>query len=245
VTTKSVRVKRIEKALSSRASAARARSLRWFFKTGSGEYGEGDRFLGLTMPQIRQLVRECADLTLPDIEALLESPWHEARSLAVVLLAHRYSRSDARTQGAIYALYLRRADRINNWDLVDISAPRVVGAHLLTRSRAPLHKLAASRDIWRRRIAVVSTATFIDNGQFDDTLRIAVTLINDPHDLIHKAVGWMLREAGKADPRRLERFLMRHGPRIPRTTLRYAIERYPPARRQRLLRVTRASSTPD
>ena len=239
MTTKSVRVKRIEKALSSRASAARARSLRWFFKTGSGEYGEGDRFLGLTMPQIRQLVRECADLTLPDIEALLESPWHEARSLAVVLLAHRYSRSDARTQGAIYALYLRRADRINNWDLVDISAPSVVGAHLLTRSRAPLHKLAASRDIWRRRIAVVSTATFIDDGQFDDTLRIAVTLINDPHDLIHKAVGWMLREVGKRDEAVLRAFLNGRAGQLPRTTLRYAIERLSPAVRKRYMSAKR------
>ena len=236
---KSGQLRKVEKALRSRASVARAKATSRFFKTGAGQYGEGDRFLGLTMPQIRALVRECGDLTLPDIEALLESPWHEARSLAVVLLAHRYSRSDARTQGAIYALYLRRADRINNWDLVDISAPSVVGAHLLTRSRAPLHKLAASRDIWRRRIAVVSTATFIDDGQFDDTLRIAVTLINDPHDLIHKAVGWMLREVGKRDEAVLRAFLNRRAGQLPRTTLRYAIERLSPAVRKRYMSAKR------
>ena len=234
---RSSRVRRTEKLLRSRASAARAKALRWFFKTGPGQYGEGDRFLGLTMPQIRELARECTDLTLTDIEALLESPWHESRSLAVVLLAHRYPKADVATQRAIYNLYLRRADRINNWDLVDISAPRVVGAHLLTRSRAPLHRLAKSRDLWERRIGIVSTATFIDNNQFDDTLRIAVTLINDPHDLIHKAVGWMLREVGKRDEAVLRAFLDRRAGQLPRTALRYALERHSPILRKRYMHV--------
>jgi len=235
-------VKRVENELRRRSSAARAKALKWFFKTGPGQYGEGDRFLGLTMPQIRQLARECDDLTLADVEVLLESPWHEARSLAVVLLAHRYPRADAAMQRAIFTLYLRRADRINNWDLVDISAPRVVGAHLLTRSRAPLHRLAKSRDLWERRIAIVSTAMFIGNDQFDDTLRIAVTLIKDSHDLIHKAVGWMLREVGKRDEAVLRAFLDRRAGKLPRTALRYAIERFSPALRRRYMAQPRTSA---
>jgi len=242
LTTKSVRARRVEKALLGRSSAARAKALHWFFKTGPGQYGEGDRFLGLTMPQIRQLARECTDLTLTDIEALLESPWHESRSLAVVLLANRYPKSDAKMQRAIYDLYLRRTDRINNWDLVDISAPRVVGAHLLTRSRAPLHRLAKSQRLWERRIAIVSTATFIDHDQFDDTLRMAVTLISDPHDLIHKAVGWMLREVGKRDEAVLRAFLDRRAGQLPRTALRYAIERLPPKLRSHYMNATRATA---
>ena len=242
MTKKSARVKRVEKELRRRSSPARAKALKWFFKTGPGQYGEGDRFLGLTMPQIRQLARECDDLTLTDIEALLESPWHESRSLAVVLLAHRYPRSDVAAQRAIYDLYLRRADRINNWDLVDISAPNVVGAHLLARSRAPLHRLAKSRDLWERRIAIVSTAMFIGNDQFDDTLRIAVTLIKDSHDLIHKAVGWMLREVGKRDEAVLRAFLDRRAGKLPRTALRYAIERFSPALRRRYMAQPRTSA---
>jgi 3-methyladenine DNA glycosylase AlkD len=234
-------VKRVEKELRRRSSPSRAKALLWFFKTGPGQYGEGDRFLGLTMPQIRALAKECAHLTLTDIEALLESPWHESRSLAVVLLANRYPRANAAMQRAIYTLYLGRADRINNWDLVDISAPRVVGAHLLTRARAPLHRLAKSHDLWERRIAIVSTAMFIGNGQFDDTLRIAVTLINDPHDLIHKAVGWMLREVGKRDEAVLRAFLDRRAGHLPRTALRYAIERLAPAVRRRYMAMPRST----
>jgi len=217
--------------LRDRSSASRAKALLWFFKTGPGQYGEGDRFLGLTMPQVREVARESGDLTLADIEALLESPWHEARSLAVVLLANRYARSDASTQRAIYALYLRRSDRINNWDLVDISVGRVVGAHLLNRSRAPLRRLAKSRRLWERRIAIVATQEFIRFGQFTDTFQIAVTLIRDPHDLIHKAVGWMLREVGKEDERALLKFLDRYAARLPRTALRYSLERLSPALR--------------
>jgi 3-methyladenine DNA glycosylase AlkD len=241
MTKKSTRVKWVEKALRNRSSPARAKALQWFFKTGPGQYGEGDRFLGLTMPQIRALAKECSDLTHADIEALLESPWHESRSLAVVLLAYRYPRADAAMQRAIYALYLRRADRINNWDLVDISAPNVVGAHLLTRSRAPLHRLARSRDLWERRIAIVSTHELIRHGQFDDTLRLAVTLMHDEQDLIHKATGWMLREVGNRDEAVLRAFLDRRAGQLPRTALRYAIERLSPGLRRRYMAVPRAA----
>jgi len=213
-----------------------------FFRTGPGEYGAGDRFLGLNVPQVRQLAVEFSDLPLPEIETLLESPWHEARLLAVILLANSYRRGDSRTREQVYRLYLRRTDRINNWDLVDSSAPNIVGAHLLARSRVPLYKLARSKSLWERRIAVVATQHFIRRGQFDDTLRLAELLIDDEHDLIHKAVGWMLREVGKRDERTLLGFLDRHAGALPRTALRYAIERLTPAQRKRYMAAPRQST---
>lgn len=214
-----------------------------FFRTGPGEYGEGDRFLGLTAPQIRALATEVRDLPLPEVDALLESPWHEARLLAVILLANAYPRSDANTRDRIYSLYLRRTDRINNWDLVDVSAPGVVGAHLLGRSRAPLRRLARSKNLWERRIGIVATQYLIREGEFEDTLRVAELLLDDEHDLIHKAVGWMLREVGKRDQPTLLRFLDRHAAAMPRTALRYALERLSPAQRKRYMAIPRQSTT--
>lgn len=213
----------------------RAAALLRFFKTGPGQYGEGDRFLGLTLPQVRQLLKDYHDLPLVEIEKLLESHWHEARSLALALLAERYSESTPPEQAAIYRLYLRRTDRINNWDLVDISAPAIVGGHLLERSRAPLRRLARSTSVWERRIAVVATAAFIKRDQFDDTLVLARLLSGDRHDLIHKATGWMLREVGKRDEHVLRRFLDRYGADLPRTALRYSLERLAPALRKRYM----------
>ena len=227
----------VERRLRSMGDPTRATGLQRFFKTGPGEYGEGDRFIGLTLPQIRQQVRQLRELPLAEIERLLDSPWHESRTLAVALLADGYGRADARAQQAIYAMYLRRTDRINNWDLVDISAPRVIGEHLLHRSRAPLRRLARSRSLWERRIAMVSTAAFIRRGEFDDALAIAKLLLRDDHDLIHKAVGWMLREVGKKDERVLRAFLDAHAPDMPRTALRYSIERLSPALRARYMAV--------
>jgi 3-methyladenine DNA glycosylase AlkD len=221
------------------ADPRRAEVSQRFFRAGPGEYGEGDRFLGLTVPQIRKLASEFRDLPLADVETLLESSWHETRLLAVVLLADRYARTDTATQGEIYRLYMRRTDRINNWDLVDASAPAVVGGHLLRRSRATLRRLARSRNLWERRIAVVATQHFINRRDFDDTLRLAVLLIDDEHHLIHKAVGWMLREVGKRDERTLVNFLDRHAGALPRTALRYAIERLSPAQRKRYMAVPR------
>lgn len=216
-------------------NSARADALLRFFKTGPGQYGEGDKFLGLTLPQIRQLLRDYRDLPLPEIEKLLESTWHEARSLALALLAERYPKAPRAEQNAIYRLYLRRTDRVNNWDLVDVSAPAVVGGHLLERKRATLRRLARSRSVWERRIAMVATWTFIRRDQFDDTLELARLLSDDRHDLIHKATGWMLREVGKRDERVLRRFLDEHGARLPRTALRYSIERLSPALRKRYM----------
>jgi 3-methyladenine DNA glycosylase AlkD len=218
------------------ATPSRAAALQRFFKTGPGQYGEGDRFLGLTMPQIRTFAGAYRDLPLGRLEGLLESPWHEARMLALVILAARFPRADARTQQTIYRLYLRRTDRINNWDLVDVTAPAIVGGYLLDRSPAPLRRLARSTNLWERRIAIIATQHFIRRGRFDVTLELAETLLDDPHDLMHKAVGWMLREVGNRDEATLKRFLDRHSARMPRTALRYAIERLPPRDRLRYLR---------
>jgi len=238
----------IVRRLTASGDPARASSLQRFFKTRPGEYGEGDRFIGLTLPQIRAEVRASRALPLGEVEKLLDSPWHEVRTLAVALLADRYPRSAAPVQRAIYELYLRRTDRINNWDLVDISAPHVVGRHLLDRSRAPLRRLARSHSLWERRIAMVSTYAFIRRGELDDALEIAQLLLRDRHDLIHKAVGWMLREVGKQDERTLRAFLDTHAPDMPRTTLRYAIERLSPSLRARYMavrpRVARSRSRP-
>jgi 3-methyladenine DNA glycosylase AlkD len=223
------------RAMRSMGGHARAKALLRFFKTGPGQYGEGDKFLGLTVPQIRRLVGDYRGLSLPEIEKLLESSWHEARTLAVALLAARYPKASPAEKTAIYRLYLERTDRVNNWDLVDISAPAVVGGHLLERSRAPLRRLARSNSVWERRIAMVATLAFIREGQFDDTLRLARMLSDDRHDLIHKATGWMLREVGKRDERVLRRFLDVQGSRLPRTALRYSIERLSPTMRKRYM----------
>ena len=209
--------------------------LQRFFKTGPGQYGEGDRFLGIRVPMTRTLAREFADLPLSDIEALLHDKWHEARLLALVLLTNRYARANAAEKSQVYRTYLANTDRINNWDLVDLSAPGIVGAHLETRPRRPLDTLAKSKSLWERRIAIVATYHFIRRKEFDDTLRISTTLLGDSHDLIHKAVGWMLREVGKRDERVLEGFLEKHALEMPRTALRYAIERMSPAKRKHFM----------
>jgi len=226
----------IERRVHALRDPARARLLQGFFKTGPGQYGEGDRFLGLTMPQVRTLAAGLRETPLDVIEVLLESPWHEVRMLALVILANAYRGAPAARQTEIYRLYLRRTDRINNWDLVDVTAPAVVGAHLLTRSCAPLGRLARSSSVWERRIAIVATAAFIRRDDFGETVRIAELLLGDEHDLIHKAVGWMLREVGKRDEATLRRFLDAHAAHMPRTALRYAIERLSPARRRHYMR---------
>ena len=209
--------------------------LQRFFKTAPGQYGAGDHFLGIRVPATRKLSREFADLSLADLEALLHDKWHEARLLALVIMANRFERGDSAERAEIFRTYLANTDRVNNWDLVDLSAPNIVGAHLETRSRAVLDKLAKSKSLWERRIAIVSTYWFIRRKEFDDTLRISTALLGDSHDLIHKAVGWMLREVGKRDERVLERFLDRHARSMPRTALRYSIERMSPAKRKRYM----------
>jgi len=226
----------IERRVRALGDPGRARLLQGFFKTGPGQYGEGDRFLGLTMPQVRTLAAAYRETPLDEVERLLDSPWHEVRMLALVILANGYRGASSARQADIYRLYLRRTDRINNWDLVDVTAPAVVGAHLLTRSRAPLRRLARSRAVWERRIAMVATAAFIRRDDFSETLWMAERLLGDEHDLIHKAVGWMLREVGKRDEATLRRFLDVHAAHMPRTALRYAIERLPQAQRGKYMK---------
>jgi 3-methyladenine DNA glycosylase AlkD len=198
----------------------RAAILACFFKTGPGEYGEGDRFIGVKVPVIRQVAKEFKNLPLAEIECLLHSEIHEERLLALVILVGQFEKSDRTTRKRIYHLYLANTRHINNWDLVDLSAPQIVGGYLQNRSRNPLDRHAKSASLWERRISIVATHWFIRHGDHADTLRIAEKLLNDRVDLIHKAVGWMLREVGKRDVVVLEAFLGEHCRVMPRTMLR-------------------------
>jgi 3-methyladenine DNA glycosylase AlkD len=204
-----------------------ARSSQRFFKTGPGEYGAGDRFLGIRVPQLRKLVREFQDAPLSTLTALLQSAWHEERLLALMLLVRKYQRGDAAMQARIARLYLARRRRVNNWDLVDSSAHLILGPHLQHGDRRLLDRFARSRNLWERRIAILATLHFIRQRDHEDALRIARLLLDDSHDLIHKAVGWMLREVGNRDPEVERTFLDDHAARMPRTMLRYAIEKFP------------------
>ncbi len=206
-----------------------------FFKCGPGEYGEGDAFLGVMVPPLRALSKKYKSIELAEAVALLQSKWHEVRLLALMILVHQYERGDEPEREAIYRAYLANTNRINNWDLVDVSAHKIVGAHLRERDRAPLLALAKSESLWARRIAIIATLDFIRHDDFRDTLRIAEVLLTDRRDLIHKAAGWMLREVGKRDQATLERFLRKHSRVMPRTMLRYAIERFPPELRAKYM----------
>lgn len=222
----------LRKKLASAADPERAGNLARFFKTAKGQYGHGDRFIGLTVPAIRRIAHQYIHLPVADVEKLLASPIHEHRFVALEILVAQYEREKSK---AIFDFYLKHTKFVNNWDLVDTSAPYIVGQHLLTRPRKILYRLAKSRNLWERRIAIVSTMMFIRAGELEDTFAIAKLLLTDHHDLIHKAVGWMLREAGKQSKPALLRFLKANYAALPRTTLRYAIERFPAAERKRLL----------
>jgi len=217
------------------ANPARAKSSAWFFKTGKGQYGEGDRFLGITVPVQRKIARRYCDLSHENVKQLLASDLHEHRFVALEILVAQFEAATPRKQSEIYRFYLANTARINNWDLVDTSAPYILGTYLLNRPRTVLRKLAKSADLWERRIAIVSTFAFIRAGQTEDTFAIAQMLLGDKHDLIRKAVGWALREAGKHSPESLLGFLEHHYAGLARTTLRYAIERFSPAERKRFL----------
>lgn len=221
--------------LLSRANPEKAAHLSRFFKTGEGEYGAGDRFLGVTVPVMRRLARMGAALALSDTRKLLRSRWHEERMLALCILTSQYKSACPECREKIFRLYLANMRHINSWDLVDVSAPHIVGAHLEEKPRAILDTLAKSPSLWERRIAIVSTFHFIRRNEFADTLRLAKILKGDREDLIHKAAGWMLREVGKRDKKALTVFLGKHSRTLPRTMLRYAIEKFPPAERLRYL----------
>lgn len=225
----------IRKEIRALGSPKRAKSSLRFFRTGPGEYGEGDKFLGLTVPEMRAIARQYRTLDHDAVVELLQSPWHEERLVALVLLVDAYQRGDKLQRDRIHRAYLANTNRINNWDLVDSSAGAIVGGHLTASEISLLDRLARSKDLWERRIAIVATFHFIKHNEFAPTLRIAEMLLGDSHDLIHKAVGWMLREVGKKDRNVLDAFLMKQYRVMPRTMLRYAIERHPESTRKRYL----------
>lgn len=219
------------------ANPTRARISAGYFKTGKGEYGEGDIFVGLTVPESRTIAKEFCDLPVSDIKKLLASKIHEERLIALLILVDRFARGTPTEQERTHRFYLSSLARINNWDLVDTSAAQIVGEYLYKSKKgiAPLEKLAQSENLWRRRVAIIATHAFVRANDFTPTFRIADMLLRDSHDLIHKAVGWMLREAGNRSRVKEEAFLKTRYKRMPRTMLRYAIERFPEARRKQYL----------
>ena len=225
----------VQKQLQTLADGRRASNFQRFFKTGPGQYGEGDRFIGLTVPQMRTTAKTFVGLPLAQVVKLLRSPIHEHRLTALMIMVLQFQKGDETTRRAIYDLYLSNTRWVNNWDLVDASAPYIVGAWLEKRSHAALMKLARSPVLWERRIAIVATQHLIRKGIFATTFDLAERLMADPHDLIHKAVGWMLREVYKRDPASTVAFLEKHQHELPRTALRYAIERCDGPTRKRLM----------
>jgi len=207
-----------------------------FFKTGPGEYGEGDLFLGVTVPQTRKIAAKFRDLSFYEIEQLITNAFHEVRLTALHILVDKYKRGDDATKKQVFDFYGHHLDYINSWDLVDTSAPYIVGPHLFKLDRSWLYELAASNELWRQRVSIISTFYFIRQEDYDDTLKISEMLLNHPHDLIHKAVGWMLREVGNRDIEVEEEFLTQHYANMPRTILRYAIEKFPEKLRQDYLK---------
>jgi 3-methyladenine DNA glycosylase AlkD len=234
--TSAIKASEIRAALNMHADPRHASILRRFFKTGPGEYGEGDIFIGVKVPLARSVAKAFRSAPLNTVQELLKSPIHEERLLALLLLVERYDRGDEEQRVAIFNVYLRHTKYINNWDLVDISAPHIVGRHLETRDRSALVRLSKSKSLWERRIGIMATFWFIKKGDFADALMISEILLKDSNDLIHKAVGWMVRETGKRNIMVEEKFLKRHYKDMPRTMLRYAIERFPEKKRQAYLK---------
>lgn len=208
-----------------------------FFKTGPGEYAEGDQFLGVTVPEQRRIAKKHRELPLPEIAKLVSSPIHEHRLTGFLVLTEQFRKADEETRARLFAFCRKHLTGLNNWDLVDTVAPKIFGEHLIAHPelRKMLHTFAGDGSLWKRRIAILSTQAFIRRGDFTDTLVLAERLLHDSHDLIHKAVGWMLREVGERDRARLEEFLERHAAEMPRTMLRYAIEKFSPQRRRHFM----------
>lgn len=224
----------LERELRAAGDATRTKQAAVYFKTGKGEYGEGDVFLGMPVPVMRKIALKYRALALTELQKLLDSKIHEFRAAALEILVAQYARVNEPQRKIIVDFYLRNTSRINNWDLVDASCRPILGEHLKTHPRGILRKLARSNSLWERQIAIVSTMTLVWGGELDDAMDIAEMLLDDEHDLIHKAVGWVLREAGVKDRERLVLFLKTHDARLPRTTLRYAIEHFPPEQRKKI-----------
>ena len=207
-----------------------------FFKAGKGEYGEGDRFLGVTVPNIRAIAKLHKDISIEEIRELIQSEWHEVRLCALIIMVEKSKKKDEALRKELFNLYLSQTKRINNWDLVDLSCRFIIGEYLLDKSRDILYHLAQSPLLWDNRIAIVSTYAFIRKGQLEDTYALSDLMMHHPHDLMHKAIGWMLREAGKRNPERLYDYVMSHRADMPRTMLRYAIEKFSPKERTILMK---------
>ena len=207
-----------------------------FFKAGKGEYGEGDRFLGVTVPNIRAIAKLHKDISIEEIRELIQSEWHEVRLCALIIMVEKSKKKDEALRKELFNLYLSQTKRINNWDLVDLSCRFIIGEYLLDKSRDILYQLAQSSLLWDNRIAIVSTYAFIRKGQLEDTYALSDLMMQHPHDLMHKAIGWMLREAGKRDSERLYDYVMSHRADMPRTMLRYAIEKFSPKERAILMK---------
>ncbi|MDP1538484.1 MAG: DNA alkylation repair protein [bacterium] len=226
----------LRKELKAKANQKRAKGSQRFFKTGPGEYGEGDIFLGISSSAMRPIAKKFNNLRFKEISELLKSKIHEERQIALFILIHQFRgamiQHSASVRHKIFNFYLKNTKYINNWDLVDLSAPKIVGDYLLDKNRKILYKLAESRNLWERRIAILATYAFIKKNQFIEILKISEMLLNDKHDLIHKAVGWMLREVGKRSQTALEKFLKKYASKMPRVMLRYAIERLPEGKRK-------------
>ena len=226
----------IQQDLASYATSQRKRTNERFFKTGKGEYSEHDRFLGVALPDIRRVVKQHRQASRQALEKLLKSPLHEERLCGLLILVQQYQKTDdTNDKQAIFNYYVKNLKHVNNWDLVDVTVPKIIGAHLLHREKKLLYTLAKSSNLWKRRTAILATYTFIQHNKFQDTIKLAELLLGDSHDLMHKATGWMLREVGKRDQAVLEQFLDKHGKRMPRTALRYAIERFPEQKRKQYL----------
>ncbi|MCW3997980.1 MAG: DNA alkylation repair protein [Candidatus Bathyarchaeota archaeon] len=216
----------LKRDLSQLRNLEKAKILSRFFKTGKGQYGEGDIFLGIPVPEQRKVAKKYVDLSLNNLQKLLFSKIHEHRLTALIILVSKYKKADHSGKSKIYNLYLKNTKNINNWDLVDLSAPKIVGDYLSNKDKSILFKMAKSNNLWERRIGILSTFAFIRKNNFEDALSISKLLLHDKHDLIHKAVGWMLREIGKKDQEIEEQFLKKYYMQMPRTMLRYAIEKF-------------------
>jgi 3-methyladenine DNA glycosylase AlkD len=240
-------LKSVEEELQKLANPEKAKILSGFFKTAMGEYGEGDIFLGIPVPKQRKIAKQYSDLPLKGVQKLLLSKIHEYRLVALIILIHQYGKVNKSGRKEIFDFYLSNKRHINNWDLVDLSAPNIIGDYLMDKNRAVLYKLVKSDNLWEKRIAIMATFTFIRNNEFEDTFHIAEILLNDRHDLIQKAVGWMLREIGKRSRDNEEEFLIKYYREMPRTMLRYAVERFDEQKRRLYLkdrRVTQRHARP-
>jgi 3-methyladenine DNA glycosylase AlkD len=218
-------ISKIKKEIQRNSHPDKAKIFLRFFKTGPGQYGEGDKFLGLTMPEQRAIAKKYIDISLNESEKLIQSPYHEHRMTGLIILTYKYLKADEKLKKEIYELYINNYNQINNWDLVDVTAPNIVGSYLLDKNKKILYDFATSNHLWKKRISIISTFTFIKNNQFKDTIKISEILLKDNHDLIHKAVGWMLREMGKRDEKELLNFLDKYHKTMPRTMLRYSLEK--------------------